>query len=128
MYDGIYGESAWTYCRANQAPAKKPVEKQKELRYTRALPKDKAEGTSIPYLFDVLAQLANIPARITLYELLRLSKSTRDALREALTDVEVFMTQIQLSHRRKIKKTVSTPLKMPPTSPSHQTTCRLRET
>ena len=37
-----------------------------------------------------LAQLANISARITLYELLRLSKSTR----EALTDAEVFMTQI----------------------------------
>jgi len=53
-----------------------------ELRYSKALPKDKAEGSSTPYRFDVLAQLANIPARITFYELLRLSKSTREALRE----------------------------------------------
>jgi len=44
--------------------------------------------------FDIMAQLANIPARITLYELLRLFKSTRDALREALADVENFMTHI----------------------------------
>jgi len=68
------------------------VEKQKEIRYFKALPKDKAEGTSAPYRFDVLAQLANIPARITLYEILRLLKSTREALREALTNAEVFMT------------------------------------
>ena len=52
------------------------------------------EGSSAPYRFDVLAQLANIPARITLYELLRLSKSTREALREALADAEVFMVWI----------------------------------
>jgi len=70
--------------------AKQPVQKQKEIRYAKALPKDKAKGTPVPYCFDVLAQLANILARITLYELLRLSKSTR----EALADAEVFMTQI----------------------------------
>ena len=46
------------------------------------------------FRFDVLAQLANIPTRITLYELLRLSKSTRDALREALADAKIFVTQI----------------------------------
>jgi len=40
-----------------------------------------------------MAQLANIPARITLYELLRLSKSTKDALREALADAEIFVIQ-----------------------------------
>ena len=51
------------------------VEKQKEIRYAKALPKDKAEGSSASYRFDVLVQLANILARITLYELLRLSKS-----------------------------------------------------
>ena len=70
------------------------MEKQKEIRYVQALPKDKAKGTSAPYRFDVLAQLANITARITLYELLRLSKSIREALREALADAEVFMAQI----------------------------------
>jgi len=41
-----------------------------------------------------LAQLANIPARVTLYEILRLSKLTREVLREALADAEVFMAQI----------------------------------
>ena len=73
---------------------KQSVEKQKEIRYAKSLPKDKAEGTSTPYHFDVLAQLANIPARITLYELLRLLKSIREALREALADVEVFVARI----------------------------------
>ena len=70
------------------------MEKQKELRFSKALPKNNAEGSPTPYRFDVLAQLANIPSRITLYELLRLSRSTRDALREALADAEVFMAQI----------------------------------
>jgi len=70
------------------------VEKQKELRYAKTLPKDKAEGSSGPYSFDVLAQLANILARITLYKLLRLSKSTREALREVLVDAEAFMARI----------------------------------
>jgi len=80
------------------------VEKEKELRYSKALPKDKAEGSFAPYCFDVIAQLANIPARITLYELLRLSKSTREALGEALADAEVFMARIPLNHKRKIKR------------------------
>jgi len=59
--------------------AKQSVEKQKELWFSKALPKDNAEGSITPYHFDILAQLANIPARITLYELLRLSKSIREA-------------------------------------------------
>jgi len=62
------------------------MEKQKELRYAKTLSKDKAEGSSAPYCFDVLVQLANISVRSTLYELLRLFKSTREALREALAD------------------------------------------
>jgi len=73
---------------------KQLVEKQKEIRYAKALSKNKSEGSSAPYRFEVLAQLANIPTRITLYELLRLSKSTREALREALANVEVFMARI----------------------------------
>jgi len=55
-------------------------------------------GPSTPFRFDVLAQLANIPARITLYELLRLFKSARDALKEALADAEVFITQIPATY------------------------------
>jgi len=61
--------------------------------------KDKADGSSTPFCFNVLAQLANIPARITLYKLLRLSKSTREALREALADSEAFITQILAGHK-----------------------------
>jgi len=52
------------------------------------------EGSSTPYRFDVLAQVANISAKITLYELLRLSKSIREALREALADAEAYMARI----------------------------------
>ena len=71
-----------------------PVVKQKELRYAKVLSKDKAKGSLAPYRFDVLAQLANFPARITLYKLLRLSKSTREALREDLADAEAFIAWI----------------------------------
>jgi len=73
---------------------KQPMEKQKEPWYTKALPKDKAKGSSRPYHFDVLAQLANILDKITLYELLILFKSTREALKEALADAEAFMAWI----------------------------------
>jgi len=90
------------------------VEKRKEIRNAKALLKDKAEGISAPYRFDVLAQLANIPARITLYELLRLSNSTREALREDLADAEAFMLRFRLNHRRNMKKTASIPLNMSP--------------
>jgi len=34
--------------------AKQPVEKQKELQFFKALPKDNAEEFSTPYRFDVL--------------------------------------------------------------------------
>ena len=71
---------------------KQPVERQKELQFSKVLSKDIAEGSIAPYRFDVLTQLANIPARITLCELLRLSKSTREALQEALDNAEVFIT------------------------------------
>jgi len=71
----------------------------RELRCAKALQKDKAEGSSTPFHFDVLAQLANIPVRITLYEFLRLFKSMREAPREALADSEVFIAQISAGHK-----------------------------
>jgi len=74
-----------------------------------------------------MAQLANIPTRITLYELLRLSKSTRGALREELADVEIFMTQIPAISERKTATIVTTPRKNFPASPSPQKTCKLKE-
>jgi len=38
--------------------------------------------------------MANIPARITLHELLRLLKETREALRDVFTDSESFLTRV----------------------------------
>jgi len=76
------------------------MKKQKELQYVKTLLKSGA-GLLTLFRFDVLAQLANISARITFYELLRLSKPTRDALREALADAEIFVTQIPATCQEK---------------------------
>ena len=77
-YDELVANLPGPAAEPTKPSTKQPVEKQKELRCSKALLKDKTKGTSAPYYIDVLAQLANIPARITLYELLRLSKSTRE--------------------------------------------------
>ena len=45
----------------------------------------------MPVCFDILAQLANISARITIHELLRLLKETREALRDALANSKSFL-------------------------------------
>ena len=76
-YDELAANPAKPTLEPTKPSTKQPVEKQKEFRYSKALLKDKAEGSSTPYRFDVLAQLAIILARITFYELLRLSKLTR---------------------------------------------------
>ena len=98
MYLKKYDEVEANLPKLTQVPTKQsmkqPLEKQKELRYAKTLLKDKVEGSLAPYRFDVFAQLANILAMITLYELPRLSKSTREALREALADAEAFMAWI----------------------------------
>ena len=93
-YDEIVASPPKPTTESAKPSTKQPVEKHKELRFSKALLKDNVEGSTTPYHFDALAQLANIPARIPLYELLRLSKSTREALREALADAEIFMAQI----------------------------------
>ena len=72
-------------------------EKQKEIRFDESLKKNPSRGLNAPLRFDILAQLANIPTRITLHELLRLSKKTREALRDALSDSESFLTQVPIS-------------------------------
>jgi len=64
---------------------KQLVDKQKELCYAKTLQNDDVRPLT-PFCFDVLAQLATIPARIILYELLRLFKSRKEASREALAD------------------------------------------
>lgn len=74
----------------------KPAEKNKpkDLRFNTALKKSSSPGLNTAFQFDVMAQLANIPARITLHELFRLSRETREALKEALTQLESFLTQL----------------------------------
>jgi len=83
-----------------QAPA--PVapldqEKKKEVRFDKTLKKNPSQGHNTPFRFDILAQLVNIPACITLHELLRLLKETREALRDALTDSESFLNKFRQS-------------------------------
>ena len=96
-----YDETVPSSSKPTKEPAKQStkqlVDKQKELQYTKSLQKDKAKGSSMPFRFDILAQLANIPTRIIL---LRLSKSTREAPREALVDSEAFITIFRLDTKR----------------------------
>jgi len=69
-------------------------EKQKEVWFDRVLKRPSGPGLDVPFRFDILTQLANIPARITIHELLRFSKETREAFRDALADSELFLTHI----------------------------------
>jgi len=108
---------------ATEQPIKQVVKKQKELCYSKAFQKHNAKGSSTSFCFDILAQLANIPIRSTLYELLRLSKSTTEAFKEALADLEAFISQIPAmreekddGHYHQTKKFL--------TRHSHQKTCR----
>ena len=89
-----YDEAAPSSSKPVEKTAEQPPKKQKELRFNKPLQKENDEGHSTPFRFNVLAQLANIPARITLYELLRLSKTTREALREALANSEAFSAHV----------------------------------
>ena len=85
----------------NQAIRKATRGEAKGASVCQGFPKGQSGRIFRPYHFDVLAQLANIPTRITLYELLRLSKSTREALREALADAEAFMARISAKSEEK---------------------------
>ena len=79
----------------NPAPTP-PVskEKQKEVRFDKALKRNSFPGLNTPFNYDIMTQLANIPARITLHELLRLSKDVREALRKALAEADSFLIQL----------------------------------
>ena len=79
-----------------QAPVLKDKEKQKEIRFNESLKKNPSRGLNTPFRFDMLTQLANISARITLHELLHLSKEMREALRDAFADSELFLTQVPI--------------------------------
>lgn len=83
---------------AQAGPSQAPgVEKQKQkgVRFDKPLRKDSEVGAIKPYNFDILAQLANTPARLSLFELLRLSKDTRGALSEALLNADSFLAQVR---------------------------------
>src|SRR3954462_3763617 len=102
-YQRNYDDAPVQQLEPSQEPVTEPTEqpkttpeKPKEVRYNRPLNKGKAVEVSQPFRFNIINQLANIPARITLYELFTLSKSTREALREALADAEVFVTQLPI--------------------------------
>ena len=74
-----------------QVPMPLDKEKQKEVRFDKPLKKNPSQGLSAPFRFDILAQLANISARIILHKLLYLSKEMREALSDALTDSKSFL-------------------------------------
>src|SRR3954469_13701684 len=82
----------------NAAPAQEPMEttakKQKHLRFSSPLLPSEAGQPTTVFRFDILKQLAQIPARIMLLELLKLSRATREALREALADADTFVTHV----------------------------------
>jgi len=69
-------------------------EKWKEVQFDRVLKKTLSPGLDAPFRFDILAHLAYIPAQITIYELLRLLKETREALKDALVNSELFLTHM----------------------------------
>jgi len=73
------------------APGK---EKQKEVRFDRVFKKTSGPELDTPFCLDILAQLANIPTRITIHELLRLLKETREALWDVLANLESFLIHI----------------------------------
>lgn len=72
------------------------ISKPKEARFDKSLCKRTADDLTVPFKFDVLVQLTNFPAYITMHNLLHLSKETRDALKEALADSELLLTQTLL--------------------------------
>jgi len=67
---------------------------QDEFHFEKTLKKNPSQGLNAPFLFDILAQLTNISAHITLHELLHLSNEMRETLRDALADSESFLTQV----------------------------------
>lgn len=81
---------------------RKAIDKEREsnLRHAQLLNKDHIKGSLRSFRFDILAQLANIPTRITLYKLLKLSTDIPEALREALVDADAFATHVRATQVR----------------------------
>jgi len=70
------------------------AKRQKQPRFAKPLLPNEVNQPPTAFHFDILKQLAQIPARITLLELLKLSKTTREALRKALADAEAFAVYV----------------------------------
>lgn len=51
-------------------------------------------GLDEPFDYDLLAQLANVPARITMYDLLRLSPDIRQAVVKALSEADKYAPHV----------------------------------
>lgn len=51
-------------------------------------------GLDEPFDYDLLAQLANVPAIITMYDLLRLSPDIRQAVVKALSEAELYVPHV----------------------------------
>ena len=62
QYDQLVAISSQPGKETTEQSTKQPMDKQKELRYAKALQKDDTRLLT-PFRFDILAQLANIPAR-----------------------------------------------------------------
>lgn len=61
----------------------------KQAVKNKALP-----GLDEPFDYDLLAQLANVPARITMYDLLRLSPDIRQAVVKALSEADKYAPHV----------------------------------
>lgn len=70
-----------------------------KVRLDKSLWKRAAEYLAAHFKFDILVQLSNILACITIHELLHLFKEAKDVLREALADAESFVTHIPLTKK-----------------------------
>src|SRR3954465_5721326 len=70
------------------------TKKQKHLRFSRPLLPSETGQPATVFRFDILKQLAQIPTRITLLALHKLSSVTREGLREALADADTFVTHV----------------------------------
>ena len=102
------------------------VEKQKELWYVTALQKG-GMGPSTPFHFDVMTQLANIPAWITFYLALKAFQVYKGYLERSVSICRGFRDLDSCYMHRERWKPMPTPQSNFPTSPSPQKTCKSKE-
>ena len=79
-------------CPGSTPPLQK--DKRKEVHFDKFLKKETSRDLKAPFCFDILAQLANIPARITLHKMLRLSKKKWEHFEMHLLIQNFFLMQV----------------------------------